>query len=184
MANGNLIFLCERSWLYSTNYVQCCAVIVKRIFPLTNDWAPANKTLCSFLTTGAWHWSNSTKHSTPRQLQKWGQSQASEKRSRENDKYNSFHCCDKEYDTIFQGDWIVIGAIEKLGVVFLFVQTSFIIFSMACNQAVKPANWPDKVTRHFRDFDQNQNQETRTRGEATSPESGRQEDRTNIGTLT
>ena len=87
------------------------------------------------LWAGAWHWSNSTKHSTPRQLQKWGQSQAAEKRSRESD---------REYDTIFQGDWKVIGAIEKLSVVFLFVQTSFIIFSMACNQAVKPANWPEK----------------------------------------
>ena len=37
---------------------------------------------------------------------------------------------------------------------FLFVQTLFTIFSMAGNQAVKPENWPDKVTRHLRDIDQ------------------------------
>ena len=37
---------------------------------------------------------------------------------------------------------------------FLFVQTLFTIFSIAGNQAVKPENWPDKVTRHLRDIDQ------------------------------
>lgn len=62
---------------------------------------------------------------------------------------------------------------------FLFVQTLFTIFSMAGNQAVKPENWPDKVTRHLRDIDQwpEPGARTRERTPDTRPVSRGQEDR-------
>ena len=68
--------------------------------------------------------------------------------------WQSFFSYETEYETISHWYWIVIGPREKFSVVFLFVQTLFTIFSIAGNQAVKPENWPDKVTRHLRDIDQ------------------------------
>ena len=64
---------------------------------------------------------------------------------------------------------------RKLGVVFMFIQTPFIILSMVDNQAVKQENWPDKVTCVTLTSDQWPGPgEGR---EDSSPVSGTQEDR-------
>ena len=166
----------------TTNYFQCCVVLVKRIFPLTNDWAPANKTLCSFLTTLSWCL-------TLIKLYKTFHPQAVAK-------MRPVSGCGEEVTREWQELWQRVWHDLSRGLnsywcnretrcCFLVCPDIFYHLFNGLQSGSKASKLTGKkLSDTFVTLTSDQNQETWTLGEAASPVSRRQEDRTNIGTLT